>query len=119
MTASLRGLVITHGLVIAKFKGLVITHALVRAKWFTRENCGFNFEALKAILPEALASVSSASTRGFYRLALRALDAYSVSRRKMQSQCSTRNAMQRINNHSAAPAMRCNATYRSRHVTRR
>ena len=28
-----------------------------RAKWFARENCGFDFEALKAIAPEALASV--------------------------------------------------------------
>ena len=49
-----------------------------RAKWFTRENCGFNFEVLKAIVPEALASVKSASIRGFYRLALRAIDAYSA-----------------------------------------
>ena len=49
-----------------------------RAKWFTRENCGFNFEALKAMVPEALASVSSASIRDFYRLALRAIDAYST-----------------------------------------
>ena len=24
-----------------------------RAKWYTRENCGFDFEALKAIVPEA------------------------------------------------------------------
>ena len=29
-------------------------------------------------MPEVLASVSSAFTRGFYRLALRAIDAYSI-----------------------------------------
>ena len=33
-------------------------------------------EALKTIVSEALASVSSASIRGFYRLELRAIDAY-------------------------------------------
>ena len=49
-----------------------------RAKWFARENCGYNFEALKATVPEALASVSNASIRGFHRLALRAIDAYSA-----------------------------------------
>ena len=31
------------------------------AKLFARENCGYNFEALKAMVPEALASVSNAS----------------------------------------------------------
>ena len=36
----------------------------------------YNFEALKATVPEALASVSNASIRGFYRLALRPIDAY-------------------------------------------
>ena len=40
--------------------------------------CGYNFEALKATVPEALASVSNASIRGLYRLALRAIDAYSA-----------------------------------------
>ena len=45
-----------------------------RAKWFARENCEYDFEALKA---EALASVTNASIRGFYRLALHAIDAYS------------------------------------------
>ena len=49
-----------------------------RAKLFARENCGYNFEALKATVPEALASVSDASIRGFYRLALHAIDAYSA-----------------------------------------
>ena len=49
-----------------------------RAKWYTRENCGYNFEALKETVPEALASVSNATIRGFYRLALRAIDAYSM-----------------------------------------
>ena len=38
--------------------------------------CGF--EALKATVPESLASVSSAIIRGFYRLELRAIDAYSA-----------------------------------------
>ena len=38
----------------------------------------YNFEALKAMVPEALASVSNASIRGFCRLALRAIDAYSA-----------------------------------------
>ena len=33
-------------------------------------------EALKTIVSEALASVSSASIRGFYKLALHAIDAY-------------------------------------------
>ena len=46
-----------------------------RAKWFARENYGYNFEALKAMVPETLASVSNASIRG---LALRAIDAYSA-----------------------------------------
>ena len=36
------------------------------AKRFARENCGYNFEALKAMVPEALASVRNASIRGFY-----------------------------------------------------
>ena len=49
-----------------------------RAKWLTRENWESDFEALKAAVSEALASVSSASIRGFYRLALRAIDAYST-----------------------------------------
>ena len=34
---------------------------------------GYNFEALKATVHEALTSVSNASIRGFYRLALRAI----------------------------------------------
>ena len=49
-----------------------------RAKWLTRENWESDFEALKAAVSEALASVSSASIRGFYRLALRAINAYSA-----------------------------------------
>jgi len=49
-----------------------------RAKWFARENCGYDFEALKATVPEALASVTEASIRGFYKLALRTIDAYSA-----------------------------------------
>lgn len=49
-----------------------------RAKWYARENCGYDFEALKTMVPEALASVTNASIRGFYRLALRAIDAYSA-----------------------------------------
>ena len=44
-----------------------------RAKLFARENCGYNFEALKVTVPEALAPVSNASIRGFYRLALHAI----------------------------------------------
>ena len=42
------------------------------------ENCGYNFEALKPMVPEALASVNNASICGFYRLALCAIDAYSA-----------------------------------------
>ena len=38
----------------------------------------YNFEALKATVPEALALVSNGSIRGFYRLTLRAIDAYSA-----------------------------------------
>ena len=40
-----------------------------QAKWFARENCGYDFEVLNATVPEALASVTNASIRGFYRLA--------------------------------------------------
>ena len=36
----------------------------------------YSFEARKATVPEALAPVSNAPTRGSYRLALRAIDAY-------------------------------------------
>ena len=49
-----------------------------RAKWFSRENCGYDFDALKETVPKALESVTEASIRGFYRLALRAIDAYSA-----------------------------------------
>jgi len=49
-----------------------------QAKWFARENCGYDFEALKATVPKALASVTASSIRGFYRLALRVIDAYSA-----------------------------------------
>ena len=49
-----------------------------QAKWFARENCGYDFEALKATVPEALASVTNAFIRGFYRLAVRTIDAYSA-----------------------------------------
>ena len=35
----------------------------------SRENCGYDFVALNATVPEALASVTNASIRGFYRLA--------------------------------------------------
>ena len=51
---------------------------LSSATWFTSENCGSGFEALKARVPEALDSVNSASIRDFYRLALRAINAYSA-----------------------------------------
>ena len=37
-----------------------------------------DFEALKATVPEALASVTNASIRGFYRLAVRTIDFYSA-----------------------------------------
>ena len=43
-----------------------------RAKWFSGGNCGYDFEALNATVPEALASVTNAG------LALRAIDAYSA-----------------------------------------
>ena len=49
-----------------------------RAKWFARENCGYDLEALKTTVPEALASVTNASIRGFNRLAVRTIDAYSA-----------------------------------------
>ena len=49
-----------------------------QAKWVARENCGYDFEALKATVPEALALVTNASIRGFYRLAVRTIDAYSA-----------------------------------------
>ena len=47
-----------------------------QAKCFARENCGYDFEALKTTVPEA--SVTNASIRGFYRLAVRTIDAYSA-----------------------------------------
>ena len=50
-----------------------------QAKWFARENCGYDFEALKTTVPEALASVTNASIRGFYRLAVCTIDAYTTS----------------------------------------
>ena len=37
-----------------------------------------DFEALKATVPEALASLANAPICGFYRLAVRTIDAYSV-----------------------------------------
>ena len=37
-----------------------------------------DFEALKATVPEVLASVTNASIRGFYRLAVRTINAYSA-----------------------------------------
>ena len=43
-----------------------------------QEKTGFDPEAPKKIVPEGLASVSSASIGSFYRLALRAIDAYSA-----------------------------------------
>ena len=43
-----------------------------------KENCGYDFAALKTTVPEALASVSNASIRGFYRLALRTIHVYSA-----------------------------------------
>ena len=49
-----------------------------QVNWFMRENREFDFEALKTKAPEALASVCNASVRGFYWLALRAIDAYSA-----------------------------------------
>ena len=33
-----------------------------QAKWFARENCGYDFEALKTTVPEALASVTNSSS---------------------------------------------------------
>ena len=43
-----------------------------------RGNCGRNSRALKVTVPGELASVSNTSIRGFYGLALRAIDAYSA-----------------------------------------
>ena len=56
-----------------------VEHYWCQAEWFAREDCGYDFEALKAIVPEALASVSNVSIRRFYRLELHAIDAYSTS----------------------------------------
>lgn len=47
-----------------------------QAKWYARENCGYDFQKLKTLVPEALASVSQSTIRGFYRKALRTIDAY-------------------------------------------
>ena len=49
-----------------------------QAKWFAKENCEYDFEALKATVPEALASVTNASIYSLYRLAVRTIDAYSA-----------------------------------------
>ena len=51
---------------------------LAECLMFCKGNCGYDFEALKATVPEALASVTNASIRGFYRLAVRTIGAYSA-----------------------------------------
>ena len=43
-----------------------------------KENCGYDFAALKTTVPKALASVSNASIHGFYRLASRTTHAHSA-----------------------------------------
>ena len=48
---------------------------LLPRKMCCRGYCGHNFEALKATISGILASVSRASIRGFYSLALRVMDA--------------------------------------------
>ena len=48
---------------------------MVLSKMVCKGNYGYDFEALKA---KALASVTNASIRGFYRLAVRTIDAYSA-----------------------------------------
>ena len=51
---------------------------LVSSKMVCKGKLWVQLEALKATVPETLTSVSNASIRGFYRLALRAIDAYSA-----------------------------------------
>ena len=41
-------------------------------------NCGYDFQAPKAVMPEALASGNNYSIRGFNKSALRDIDAYSA-----------------------------------------
>ena len=55
-----------------------IEHYWCQAKWFARDNCGYDFEALKTTVPEVLASVINASIHSLYRLAVRTIDAYSA-----------------------------------------
>ena len=66
-----------HWATVFSFIPSFIERYWCRAKWFARKNCGYDFEALKATVPKALASVN-ASIRGFYRLAVRTIDAYSA-----------------------------------------
>ena len=58
--------------------GSILSSATGVEKMVCKGNCGYDFEAPKATVPGALASANNASVRGFYKLALRAIDAYSA-----------------------------------------
>jgi hypothetical protein len=47
------------------------------AKWYSRENCSYSFEGLRATVPKALDSVSTASIHSHYKRCERTIEAYS------------------------------------------
>jgi hypothetical protein len=47
------------------------------AKWYSRENCSYSFEALRATVPKALDSVTTASIHRHYKHCERIIEAYS------------------------------------------
>jgi hypothetical protein len=48
------------------------------AKWYSRENCSYSFEGLRATVPKALDSVSTASIHRYYKLCERTIEAYAA-----------------------------------------
>jgi hypothetical protein len=47
------------------------------AKWYSRENCSYSFEGLRAAVPKALDSVTTASIHRHYKHCERIIEAYS------------------------------------------
>jgi hypothetical protein len=47
------------------------------AKWYSREICSFSFEGLRATVPKALNSVTTASIHRYYKRCERRIEAYS------------------------------------------
>jgi hypothetical protein len=61
-----------------KFHGELnfIEHFWCSSKWYVREHCEYSLESLRRILPEALKSVSEATTNRYYHRCMRILNAY-------------------------------------------